>query len=539
MKNIFTIIFLFLISFTTLCGQGIFDASIHTAVTFGMVNSPLNEGVQQIIDQDPATKFLDFIATDGMGFEVDLLGEMVIASSIEIVTANDAPERDPTDFEIFGSTDGVNFESVATGAIPCVPDRFLSRIFAFSNSSAYSYYRINFTGTCNPTDINQVADVQLYTTIGNAPVFSCPADMTISTAGTCDAVGMFDVQVEDAEDGTLTPTQTLGPATGEAFPLGTTAVVFVAEDSDGNAVSCEFTITVEDTEAPTFDCPSDLTVATINAGDPDVVVDYTVTVADNCSPINPLANFTSLTSIGNKSYYLSDGLFTTEDAFIDALVQDGFLGTIRNADENQFLLDAILRNNNGLADIIIGYNDVDIEGTFVWQSEDLSTYNNWNTGEPNNAGAGGVPENYTVIQNNGTWNDVDASGSRRYLFETDFELLQIQGLESGASFPVGMTTNTFETSDAAGNVGTCEFTVTVENTVRTIDPQLEDDFIISPNPVSEQLIINNPSSHEIQQISILGTDGKVLRKKKVDISVLNPTLDISSLPSGIYLLKIE
>src|SRR5207237_1000659 len=38
---------------------------------------------------------------------------------------------------------------------------------------------------------------------------------------------------------------------------------------------------------------------------------------------------------------------------------------------------------------------------------------------------------------------------------------QTGGLTNGAAFPVGVTTNTFVVTDAAGNTATCSFTVTV------------------------------------------------------------------------------
>src|SRR5512145_1686897 len=41
---------------------------------------------------------------------------------------------------------------------------------------------------------------------------------------------------------------------------------------------------------------------------------------------------------------------------------------------------------------------------------------------------------------------------------------QIAGLASGSTFPVGVTTNTFQVTDAAGNTATCSFTVTVNDT---------------------------------------------------------------------------
>ena len=33
----------------------------------------------------------------------------------------------------------------------------------------------------------------------------------------------------------------------------------------------------------------------------------------------------------------------------------------------------------------IGYNDIDNEGTFVWDDGSTSTYTNWADGEPNDA----------------------------------------------------------------------------------------------------------------------------------------------------------
>ena len=135
-----------------------------TVTPFNVLNSPGGEGVDKIIDGDVNTKVLDFDETDGTGFIVDLGGASKVATSIEITTANDAEGRDPQDFEVFGSNDGVTFTNIATDVIPCVATRFFSRTFNFTNSTAYAYYRINFTDNeCNSGEgIIQVAEVQLY-----------------------------------------------------------------------------------------------------------------------------------------------------------------------------------------------------------------------------------------------------------------------------------------------------------------------------------------------------------------------------------------
>lgn len=144
----------------------IFDPGM-TITPLGTVNSPVGEEVDKIIDGDINTKFLDFELEDGMGFTVDLGGSASIASSLEMTTGNDFEVRDPTGYEVFGSNDGSSYTTVATGAIPCVADRLFTRTFDFTNTTAYSFYRINYTVACDPSGGTglpsiQVSETQLY-----------------------------------------------------------------------------------------------------------------------------------------------------------------------------------------------------------------------------------------------------------------------------------------------------------------------------------------------------------------------------------------
>lgn len=520
--------------------QGIFDASIHTAVGFGIVNSPIAESPQQIIDQDPNTKFLDFNIDDGMGFDVDLLGVMHVASSIRIVTANDAPERDPTMFEIFGSTDGTNYTSIFIGEIPCVAERFLPRSFGFVNTAAYSFYRVNFTGTCGTSTINQVADVQLFPIIGNAPMLECPADITVgNSAGECGAILEYTAMATDTEDGTLSADLTSGIASGELFPIGTSAVVLSVMDSDNNAVSCNFTVTVMDTENPTFTCPNDIIVPVSNLDDSTTIIDFDLGIMDNCSVINPITGYTSIGTIDGRSYYLSDSLFTPAEAFAEAVLQGGMVGAILNEDENDYLLAGILRNNNGIADILIGLNDAQYEGLYVWPDDTQPNYTNWNTNEPNNAGAGGVPENFTIMLTSGFWNDVDSFGIRKYLLQVDYVPIQTQGLSSGSAFPLGNTTNSFVIYDAAGNTMTCDFNVTVEEPLNVFDEELSKNISISPNPTTDNFTLHNQSDIVLENAMIYNMQGKMVQQVNIKQAIEYQTFDISSLASGMYFVKIK
>lgn len=49
------------------------------------------------------------------------------------------------------------------------------------------------------------------------------------------------------------------------------------------------------------------------------------------------------------------------------------------------------------------------------------------------------------------------------ILNVGFNVVQTGGLPSGSTYPVGVTTNVFQTTDAAGNVGTASFVVTVED----------------------------------------------------------------------------
>lgn len=130
--------------------------------TEGDVDSPMGEDVYSIIDGDMGTKFLDFHYSDGIGFTVDLGGTPAAANRLTMITANDFAERDPMNYEIYGSNDGSQFTSIAEGSIPCIPNRWFLRAFNFTNSTTYLYYRIIFKNQCSPEDSLQIAEVQLY-----------------------------------------------------------------------------------------------------------------------------------------------------------------------------------------------------------------------------------------------------------------------------------------------------------------------------------------------------------------------------------------
>ena len=155
-------ILLLLCQFSIHAQEPIFSPT-STISSFGSVSSPANEGYAKIIDGDIETKFLDFNYFDGLGFTVNLNGEMKSATSMEFTTANDSPERDPMNYQILGSTNGTNYTIVTSGSIVCDSERFNTTTYTFTNNQAYSYYRLVFTNQCNTIEaMIQIAEVQLF-----------------------------------------------------------------------------------------------------------------------------------------------------------------------------------------------------------------------------------------------------------------------------------------------------------------------------------------------------------------------------------------
>lgn len=71
--------------------------------------------------------------------------------------------------------------------------------------------------------------------------------------------------------------------------------------------------------------------------------------------------------------------------------------------------------------------------------------------------------------------------------------------------------------------------------VQSIDETTQGDIRLFPNPASQQVAIELPDE-EIHQLSIFSIDGRLMGKHNVRNG---QTIDISSLPLGLYILRTE
>ena len=144
-------------------------------------------------------------------------------------------------------------------------------------TTVQSYEVTDQTGTYTCTFNVTVNDVQ------NPIITNCPSNIVVSTdLGSCDAGVNWTEPIASDNCPAVSFTSTHSP--GDVFALGTTTVTYTATDASGNFVTCSFTVTVNDTEAPVItDCTPDITVSN-DAASCDAVVTFAAPVyTENCT----------------------------------------------------------------------------------------------------------------------------------------------------------------------------------------------------------------------------------------------------------------
>jgi predicted alpha-1,2-mannosidase len=121
--------------------------------------NPPNEVKENLIDGSVETKWLTFADNGWMRFR---FSTPVTVDDYALTSANDTPTRDPRDWALEGSADGSTWTTLDTRAGQDFSDRFSNREYAFTNTQAYQYYRLNITANHGDVD-TQLSEVQLAT----------------------------------------------------------------------------------------------------------------------------------------------------------------------------------------------------------------------------------------------------------------------------------------------------------------------------------------------------------------------------------------
>lgn len=276
-------------------------------------------------------------------------------------------------------------------------------------------------------------------------IFNCPSDITQGTdIGSCGALITYaTITSIDNCAGVIVPVQTNGQASGTVFPMGITTVTYIADDGNGNVATCEFDVTVNDTEDPVLTCPSNISV-NVTPTTCGAAVTYSLpTVADNCtSPIVPtlsagLASGSTF-SVGTTvvTYLGDDGNGNTSTCSFNVTVTDNEPPSITCPSN------IVVNNDPGSCDAVVTYS--------------LPTVTD-------NCTSGISPSLQT-------------------------------GFASGATFPFGATTVTYSATDVSGNSSTCSFTVTVnDNELPVLTCSANITAFVDPNTCQSAVTYGTPS----------------------------------------------
>ncbi|WP_433205481.1 GH92 family glycosyl hydrolase [Dactylosporangium sp. CS-047395] len=144
------------------------------AITASAENPP-NEVAARLADGNPSTKWLAFNPTGWAAYQLKAPAAVV---KYALTSGGDAPGRDPKDFTLQGSNDGSQWTDLDRRTGQTFSGRFATNTYSFTNTTAYSWYRLDVTANSGDSLI-QLADWDISDGTDTRP----PATPMVSVAG--------------------------------------------------------------------------------------------------------------------------------------------------------------------------------------------------------------------------------------------------------------------------------------------------------------------------------------------------------------------
>jgi PKD repeat protein len=120
-------------------------------------NSAGSEGANNAFDSDHYTKWLAFDNTAWLAYQLDKTAKI---TSYSITSANDAPSRDPSNWLLQGSNDGVHWSDIDNQQAQTFSGRQQTKSYTVSHQTAFEHFRLNITQNSGDSYI-QIAELSL------------------------------------------------------------------------------------------------------------------------------------------------------------------------------------------------------------------------------------------------------------------------------------------------------------------------------------------------------------------------------------------
>jgi hypothetical protein len=118
------------------------------------------EGSLKLIDNDPSTKFLTYSYSNSFYMQIEFPESKLIAS-YSLTSGDDADDRDPENWTISGSADGIEWVDLSTMYYEFFPQRKQLKRYYFKNPKAYKYYRLKVIGN-RGSNLFQLSEWRLF-----------------------------------------------------------------------------------------------------------------------------------------------------------------------------------------------------------------------------------------------------------------------------------------------------------------------------------------------------------------------------------------
>ncbi len=257
-------------------------------------------------------------------------------------------------------------------------------------------------------------------TVEPAGTFTCPSDVTVDADANCEGFATLVLADNCVEPLSVTNDYNAGGADASGtYPLGSTTVTFSIVDAWGNTSTCSATVTVEDNEAPTIECPAGAT-ASADAGLCETAIELDLaTAADNCS--------VTITNDYNAGGADASGVYPVGTTTVTFTATDG-------------------AGNTTTCSIDVTVTDDEAPVCNAPESLTLNASDDgFDCGAYTGLGFAATP--------------TDNCGIASVAHDSPFA--DAPGADASGIYPVGTTTVTFVVTDVNGNTSSCTATVTV------------------------------------------------------------------------------
>ncbi|MFC4699996.1 di-heme oxidoredictase family protein [Glaciecola siphonariae] len=134
------------------------NLSTEVSSAYPESRSPANERLEKLFDNNVNSKYLTFSSSTWV--QVKINEAAYTAKRYTLTSANDAAQRDPLNWELRGSNNGVDWVSLDNRNGEDFPNRFQTRSFSINNDQAYQYYRIDMSN--NSSNLIQIAELEIF-----------------------------------------------------------------------------------------------------------------------------------------------------------------------------------------------------------------------------------------------------------------------------------------------------------------------------------------------------------------------------------------